>query len=263
MATKKAAAKTTALTKWQEKFAGYAKQDQDQLKGIGTGGRSIKFGRGKINIGDTVIKDGRIEVVILGYCAHNRFFKGKYNAAESAPPVCYSFSNVFNDEDMKPHAAAAEKQHEDCASCPNNACGSAETGRGKACQNTARLGLLLSDDLKDGPATSAAELANANVSPTNLKHLKAYVDRLAEDHECPTWAAVTEIIGHDDPETQIKLEFKLVDLITDDEVLTALEKRFLKIQDVLQVPYQTAAEKPTTTAGRSQKFAGNKKATRK
>lgn len=263
MATKKAAVakKSTALVPWNEKFAKYAKETKEQVKNIGTGGVSVKFGRGRIHIGESEVKGGKLECVIVGHCALNRWNEQPYDSDNPQPPDCYAFALVNDDPEMAPHQAATNKQSDKCADCDKNQFGTARVGKGKACGNTIRLGLLTSKDIQDAEGISTAELAAAGVSPTNLAHFKKYLDAISDEHGRPLWAVVTEISSHDDPKTQIRLEFKLVDLIEDDDILEALEKRFLKIQDVLQRPFSAPSEKLVKQAktGANKRFAATKK----
>jgi hypothetical protein len=260
MATKKATSKTTAITKWDEKFAGYAKQGKEQIKNIGVSGTSISFGRGKVTVGDKEYK-GPIEVIIVGYCAMNAWYDGPYDPKEKTPPACYAFSQIFDDDEMAPHKAvlAANRQADKCAECEKNQFGSATTGPGKACGNRVRLGMLLASDVKDGETAAKCEMAVGSVSPTNLKRFRKYIDTLEEDHGRPSWGVVTEIESLDDDENQIRLEFKIVDKLEDDEIIEAVEKRFLKVQDALQTPYSAAVakdKKKPSNVGKNSKFAG-------
>jgi hypothetical protein len=264
MATKKVAAKKpgTTMVRWDEKFAKYAKETKDQVANVGTGGgTSVSFGHGTITVAGNVIKTGKLECVVIGSCALNKWYKTQYNADDKQPPDCYALSVISDDPEMAPHAQATDKQSEKCADCDKNVFGSANTGRGKACGNTIRLGLLTSEDATDAESIAAAELATAGVSPTNRKYYAEYVDALMEEHGRPPWAVVTEVQSHHDDKTQIRLEFHMVSLIEDDEVLIALEKRFLKVQDALQKPFSAPIPKvgkggtPTKAAGASKKFA--------
>lgn len=265
MATKKAAAKkSTALVPWNEKFAKYAKETKEQTKNIGTGGVGVKFGRGTITVGDTPTKNGKLECVIVGSCALNAWYGTAYDPNDRQPPDCYAFAVISDDPEMAPHPAATNKQATLCKDCEKNQFGTATVGRGKACGNNIRLGLLTAKDAEDASGISTAELATAKVSPTNLTHYKKYTDLLEEEYGRPPWAVVTEISSYDDPKTQIRLEFRMVELIEDDDVLQALEKRFLKIQDVLQKPFAAPSErKPAAKAGGNKKFAAKKQTARR
>lgn len=267
MATKKAAAKkssSTALVPWEERFSKYGVEGQKQVASIGTGGMSIKFGRGKIEIGDKLVPNNKLECVIVGSCALNRWNKDAYNPDNKQPPDCYAFALISDDPEMAPHAAATSKQSTLCGECEKNVFGTATTGKGKACANTIRMGILTAKDCEDAAAIAMAELATGGVSPTNLTHFKKYLETILSEYGRPLWAVVTEISSHDDPKTQIRLEFKLVALIEDDDVLTALEKRYLKVQDTLQKPFAAPTENKTAVAkkpsGGNQKFAAKKTA---
>lgn len=251
-----ASKKTTAIVPWDQKFAKYAKEQKEQVKNIGSGGVGVKFGRGSITVGGSTVPGGKLECVILGSCALNAWYDADYDPNDVQPPDCYAFSIVSDDPEMAPHEQATNKQSDLCADCEKNVFGSAKTGRGKACGNNIRLGLVTAKDAEDANAISTAELATAKVSPTNLKNFAGYLKAIEEEHGRPLWAVVTEISSHDDPKTQIRLEFKLVELIEDNDVLEALEKRFLKIQDVLQTPYAAPTERPKPVARGKQKFAG-------
>ena len=253
-------AKTTAIVPWTEKFAKYAKQSTEQLKGIGAGGVGVKFGRGSISVGGLPVPSGQLECIVLGSCALNKWYDGDYDPNDAQPPDCYAFAIVTTDEDMAPHADSTSPQSEKCADCEKNQYGTARTGRGKACANTLRLGLIVAKDADDAASISTAEMATAGVSPTNLKNYAGYVKALEEEHGRPPWAVVTQISSHDDPKTQIRVEFKMVSLIEDDEVLEALEKRFLKIQDALQQPYGPKIDRPAPApAPRGRAVASNAK----
>ena len=261
MAGKKAAVKSkapTSIVKWDEKFGKYAKEAKAQVANVGIGGTSVSFGHGTITVAGNVIKSGKLECVVVGSCALNKYYKTQYNADDKQPPDCYALAVISDDPDMVPHPQAVAKQAAKCADCDKNVFGSANTGRGKACGNTIRLGLFVATDVTEADAIAVAELATAGVSPTNRKYYSEYVDKLLEEHGRPPWAVVTEIQSEHDDKTQIKLTFRMVSLIDDDEVLEALEKRFLKVQDFLQRPFSAPIERPKAgkPVAQGKKFAG-------
>jgi hypothetical protein len=249
--------KSTAIVQWDEKFAKYAKQGTKQVASIG-GGVGIQFGRGSISVGGTTVPGGKLECVVLGYCALNAWYEGDYDPSDKQPPNCYAFSEVADDPDMAPHPQAPDKQADKCSECEKNVFGTAKTGRGKACGNKIRLGCLTSADAEDAAGISAAELATGTISPTNLKHWAGYVKALEEEHGRPSWGVITEISSHNDEKTQIRLEFRMVSLIEDDEVIDALEKRYLRIQENLQQPFAAPTERPAPKKAvkSNAKFAG-------
>ena len=249
MATKKAAPKkqTTAIVPWSEKFASYAKQSQEQVADIGVGGASVRFGRDKITVNGQVVGKS-VEVIVLGYCGLNAYYKDEYDSDNIQAPDCYAFADALNDKGVGfvIHPNAANPQAEDCESCALNEYGSEpKRHKGKACGNRARLGLLVAKDVEDGEAAESAEMATGSVTPTSLKAWAAYVKALGDR---PPWSVVTQITSHDDPAVQIRLEFKKVDDIDDDGILLALEKRYLGIQKLLQVPFSAAVKREPAKA---------------
>lgn len=260
-AAKKSTSGSKAIVRWDEKFAKYAKEGKEQFKNVTVSGVGVKFGRGSISVNDSPIQGGKLDCVIIGQCGLNKWYAGIYDPDSKEIPDCYAFAVLPNDPDMKPHPDCGDPQAEDCASCDKHPLGTDNRGRGRACPTTARIGLLTAKDVGEGDAATA-ELAVGGVSSTNVKHLKAYVEWLESEHGRPLWAVVTRIQSFDDPKTQIRLQFEFVELVEDDDTLDALEKRYLKIQDVLQQPYQkveNAAPTKKTTA----KKTATKKSTRK
>lgn len=265
MATsKKQESKSKALVPWSEKFAGYAKANKQQVANIGGGGPTVKFGPGRINVAGGDLPGGKLECVIIGYCSFNGWYGGKpYDPDDPQPPLCYAFSELGGDE-MAPHEKATEPQSDTCKGCEHNEFGTAAVGRGKACGNNIRLALLTAKDCEDADFIATAELALAKVSPTNLKAWKGYVNAITDgDEPRPLWAVVTEITskptasgmaGHD-------LEFRKLDDIEENDVLSALEARFLKVQDTLQQPFSPPVERVkkqsrnNNSVAKSNKFA--------
>ena len=266
MATATASKKTgKALVKWEEKFAGYAKTERQQVATIAGGGPTVKFGPGSIIVNGGQVPGAKLACVIIGSCAFNGWYGGRpYDPDDPQPPECYAFAEIAG-PDMAPHAECQAPQSDTCADCQRNQFGTATTGRGKECGNNIRLGLVLAKDLEDADDVAGLEMAMAKVSPTNLKAWKGYVDAVAETR--PLWSVVTEIQSH--PVTTGRaghvLEFTKVEDIDDPDILAALEQRHLGVQKVLQQPFGPPIERVKKTrvvAGKSKKFAGGGKARR-
>ncbi len=262
----KAASKSSskALVPWEQKFAGYAQKAREQVKTIG-GGVGISFGRGNINVGGLPVKDGKLECVIIGSCALNAWYEADYDKDDKQPPECYAFALVSGDPDMSPHEKAEKPQHDDCATCPKNQFGTAKRGNGKACANRIRLAIITAKEAEDADDIPAAQLAVGSISPTNLKRWAAYVKLLSEEYGRSPEFVVTEISSYDDPDIQIRVEFRMIEKIDDPKILTAIEKRMEKVQEALQQPYGPRIEraKNSAKAGASKKFAGGGKVGRR
>lgn len=282
MATKKAVAekKSTALIPWDERFAKSAKAGVASVANVGAGFKQIKLDRGTITVGEDLIKNGVLECVILGFTGLKRWNKDAYDANNPKAPDCYAFSNKMEDPKAVPHPAAPDKQSTECATCDWNAYGTATVGGGKACGDTARLGILIGADLKNGKSAAQAEMYTASISPTNQKYLKTYVDYLSKlpPKGRSMWNVITQISTFPDPKTQIRVEFKLIDTIGDNDILESLYARVgeeereedgetvivpVELLKQLQKPFPVITEKPAAkgkaaTTGKNQKFAAKK-----
>lgn len=269
MAPKKTT-ESTAMIPWEQRFAVMATAGVAQVANIGANIHQIKFDRGFIKVDDAEIKSGKLECIIAGFVAHNRWNEKPWNPDDPQPPDCYAFSLILEDktEETKPHAAAPKKQNEDCLTCVKNVYGSARVGDGKACANTARLGIFIGNDLKNAESVAKAEMYTGSVSPTNVKYLSAYLKQLETVHKRPIWAAVTEITSNSDPKTQIKLEFKMVSLLKDAKIIEALYERIKPeplpslasaITETLIKPYSASVDKKAGAKNsKNQKFAAKK-----
>ena len=87
------------------------------------------------------------------------YYAEGYQEGADAKPDC------FSNDGLRPDAAARDPQAKSCASCPFNAFGSSNTGRGKACPDTKRLAVAQVDKLEEPillrvPPTSLKNLAN-------------------------------------------------------------------------------------------------------
>jgi hypothetical protein len=261
-AKKQAAKKATpgaALVKWDEKFAKFAAAGVEKEKNLG-GGASLKFSPGAITYNGANMPGGKLNVIILESAFLNAWYKSTYNQDNPTSPECFALA--LDDGDLAPHEKSTDPQSDTCANCEQNAWGSAATGRGKACGNKRRLAILAASDCEDGEGTAAAEMITATLSPTTLKAWAGYVRAVADQHSRPTWAVVTEISNVLDPgqTPSFHIEFALVDLITDEDVLVALEKRLAAAQELVLRPFEPTPEpigKPPQkgNVGKSQKFA--------
>ena len=255
----KGSSKSTAIVPWDKKFAAFAQKAKEQEKSIGGGGTSVKFGPGTITIAGGALPGGKLNCIILGAAFLNTWYGGKsYDSDDPQPPECYAMNE--DAEDIAPHDDATNRQSDTCATCEQNVFGSAGTGRGKACGNNKRLAFITAKDAEDADNINGAEVATARISPTNLKAWAGYVRMLTDDHGRPPWAVVTEISSHPDNKTQIRLEFRLVELIEDDDTLNALEKKLTKVPEILLQPYGPPIERPAKVpAGKNKKFAAQTK----
>lgn len=279
MAVKKSPTKPapTAIVKWDTKFAKYAKEGKSQTKDLAQDfAASVKFGRNSISVNGEQLKQNTLDIIILNNCAVNTYYEAEWDTETKAPPDCFAIGTYSRDEDdlpvlnpMVPHSVVRHKQAETCDACPQNEFGSAIRGKGKACGNRLRIAVKLAKDAAEDPKT--AEVATALLSPTNVGRFTKYQNSVLDEYGRPLWAVVTQVSSYDDPKTQVRVEFKMVELIEDDALLTQLEKDYAGTLPLLQQPYQAVSDEqrsktkekaPAKKTAAGSKFAGGKHVSR-
>lgn len=247
MATsKKATGK--ALVNWDEELAKRAAAAASKEKGgegsfIGTRGGILKYQ-------GVEIPGNKLKVIVLHSIHENKFYPGKFDPNNTAPPTCYAFGE--EEGEMRPHEDVEEPQSDICATCPMNAWGSgSEDGnpRGpKACKNTRRIAVIPASALKDGIAK--AEIAYVSPPVTSVKAWKGYIRSVNETFNVPLWAVITEISLVPDSDTQFKMKFDMVSQIGKEhmeELMAASDRQ----ADTIAFPYPPPSEAPPAPPPRS------------
>jgi hypothetical protein len=182
------------------------------------------------------------------------FYAGKYDInAKATLPDCWS--NLGD----KPEPAASNKQHSNCAECPQNTKGSGENG-GRACRFQRRIAILIEGDPTgevyqfNVPAKSLFGKGNGNVHP-----FESYVKYLIGNRESPD--TVVTNISYDLNADSMELLFTPLRGISDEEyeLVTAAQadpetKRYVQLtvsaDSAKAEPKQVAAKpapKPVVT----------------
>ena len=155
---------------------------------------------------------GEINVIIVGALpkVSRIYYKEKYDPnGEPTLPNCWS--NLGD----KPESAAEDKQHSNCADCPQNIKGSGEKGS-KACRYQRRISVLVEGDSSGDvyqfnvPAKSLFGKGNGNVHP-----FESYVKFLIANGESPD--NVVTNISFDANADTMELLFTPLRNISDDE----------------------------------------------
>lgn len=252
----------TALVTYQEKRAAAAASYVSQTRAPPQGDLlSIKGGL--FQLGEDVLGDQLI-VCVLQSIWENTYFQGKYVEGVPQAPTCYAYGRSA--EEMAPHPSMAEHpdhfvpQSNDCATCPMNEWGSAETGRGKACQNRERLALIPAGqytprprsrdfdlDLFDGVTEEGrshfrdADALVLKLPVTSVGNWNEYVRKLAALGQ-PPYGVATRIFIEKHPKFQYTVEFEMIDIIAD-EAFDVLHQRHEALGgDVMAQPYSPPKE---------------------
>jgi len=205
-----------------------------------TGG-FISFKAGRLSIGDQLMKDDKIEVVVIDYLVHNKYFDIPYNANKASSPACYAFGRV--EEDLEPEEGAEDPQADMCAECPQNEWGSAGGGsKGKACTNSRRLWLLPAGVITDPGKAARTDALQCDLPATSIKNFSKFVMDTAQDLGVPPFGVVVEMSVKPHPTSLFQVHFKPMEQIKDEAILEQLALRQYKMEQDPHPVYPTREE---------------------
>lgn len=188
---------------------------------------------------------GPFEAIILDFVSANYFYIGPYDPEDIAPPACFAIGKEV--AMMAPHAdvPAESKQAEACSICPQNQFGSAERGKGKACNNCRVLALLPVDANPETP------IMTMRVSPTGLKPFDSYVASIARSFGVPPIGVITSI-GFDPAPDYPSVRFGDPKPISEELFALAMSRREEATQILMTPPDTTSlkvVEQPKKVGG--------------
>lgn len=171
--------------------ANIQKSLQDEVQGIQSrigapAGNRIKVTQKKtFRMPNGEESPGPLRAVILDFLSGNYFYPGVYDPDDITPPDCFALGVEV--ASMAPPDNVPSKQADSCAVCPQNQFGSAQRGKGKACQNARLIALLPIDANEDTP------IMTLKVSPTALRQFDGYVASVARSFQTPPVGVITTI----------------------------------------------------------------------
>jgi hypothetical protein len=245
-----AAPKTSnAVANWEERLAAEAEAAAELEKGGGLG-KSLSFKGGVMTFDGNAIKGNQIACIVVASAIEKAYYEGKYDPNNPDPPVCFALTQT-DPEDLAPDPEkVAELQNDVCATCQWNEWGSADTGRGKACKDVRRLGVIPAGTMEkngdvqlftDPKMIDKAELAFAKLPPTALNAWAAYVRMVATTMKRPPHGVFTLLSVEPDPTNQFKITFEALELV-DRELLPAVYKRHDEALPLVMQPYTYPTE---------------------
>jgi hypothetical protein len=252
--TKTAKKPGTQVVSWEAKLAKYAEQATAQVDSIGEGGNFISFNASVISYKGNPVANNKLQCVILDSVLENVYYDTEYDKDTPTAPVCYAFSR--DAKDMAPHEKATKPQAKSCAVCPHNKFGSAENGKGKACSNRVRLGLLPGQPL-NVDVLAKSDLALAKLPVMSGANYASYVRALKGIQNRPPMACLTEISTVPDTKSQFRVTFTHL-LNLKPELLDVIDGRMGEVAEALVAPYQEPTEQPkgkkASTPAKKRKF---------
>ena len=258
---KKPVSQSKSVVKYDEEFAKRAKATVAQEKDAIGGGNFIGTRGGILSYKQNPIPGNKIDCIILEAIKENNFYVGKFNPDEPMPPVCFAFGK--GEEEMRPHPDSTEPQSETCDTCQHNEYGTADTGKGKACQNRRRIALIEASALDSATGIAEADIAYLKTNVLSVKNYTNYVTNLAKTAELPPCAFVTNITTKPDPKSQFRILFQQVNQI-DEKHYGAIFQKVEQAEKEIDFPYVALSEEDIKEReAQSKKRSANNKFARK
>lgn len=241
---------TKAIANWDEELAKYAEQSAAMEANVG-GGNFFSLRGGILALNEVALPNNQMAVIILDSVIENAFYEGKYDADNITPPTCFAFGR--DDLTMAPHetvVAKGQDQHRTCNGCPMNAYGTADQGRGKACGNRRRLGMIPAGTLDnagrftmfdDSDQFDTGAVAFMKLPPTSLKGYAGFVKQVAGALKRPPFGIFTRVRVMPDPKSQFKVVFEPLAPVPNN-LMATMFKRHEEVKATIEVPYNLEVE---------------------
>lgn len=248
-----------ALTTYDERWA------QDAQKSVAAeplqSGAWLSAKGGQLAIGQEILPGAQAALIVLDSYAENTFYGNdhKYDPDAPLPPICYATARDGAEmnpdiENMKKAVDYFMPQHVvqgqvlGCEGCPMNAWGSADQGRGKACQNRRRLAVIPAGfyqpkrgsrdfDLElfsDPMHFKTAEIAYFKIPVTSVKNWATYVHSLSSSMRRPPHGVVTRLSLVPHQKFQYEVLFEPIEQVPDSFAEIIIGRHDAAIQAQLQ-----------------------------
>lgn len=240
--------KGTEVADWEKQLEADAEKLAEQEKGGGFG-KSFSFKGGVLSFDGAPIKGNQIPVVIVGSMIEKALYEGRYDPNNPDPPVCFALDTDTDNLAPIPEDVA-DLKNDQCADCPFNQWGSADTGRGKACKDVRRLAMIPAGVIEkngdvtlidDPKAVDKAEFGFAKLPPTSLNSWAGFVRTLASTMKRPPHGVFAMLRVEPDEVNQFKVIFEPLDLI-DKKLMPSVYTRHLAAMEELKRPYTYPTE---------------------
>lgn len=230
----------TAVVNWRERMTAIQTQaaQMEQPKG-----GFLSFKGGRLSYNEELIPGDKLNVIVVDFVLENGIYKEKYNPNKPATPMCYALGRI--EEEMAPHADSPEPQHIGCVDCPNNEWGSdPEGGRGKACKNSRRIAVIPADVLKGGAeAIKKVQPVLCKLPVTSLKAFSTFINQIVKVLNTTPFAVVAEL-SVTPSANQFQVNWKILDKVEDETLLSALYSKYEATQKMLWAPYPKLDDEP-------------------
>lgn len=258
------------IVNYDELYARRAQQatSGEQLRA----GTFISTKGGVMKLGEEEMPGNQVCVVILDWVRENTLYAERFNPDSPMPPICYAFARGPKEEEaMGPHPsmqadlAYFKPQANDCRSCVHNAWGSAEKGRGKACQNRRRLSMIPAGifmpkrgsrdfdlDLFDDPKHfETADPAFMKLPVTSVENWGKYVNQVGQMMSRSPDGVITRVFIEPHPKYQYTVNFELIEKVPNELVQIIMRRADLAQQQQIEGYMPPREDEPVKQAGGS------------
>lgn len=243
----------TNIVNYKEKLKEQAQKgvQQEQV----SGGTMLSTRGGILTYGDETLPGNQACVIILDSVKENTFYDSKFDPENPSAPICYAFGRgPAGEDDMGPHESMQadlnyfKPQSDTCATCPHNEWGSADKGKGKACQNRRRLALIPAGFYEQKRGTrdltlemftapndfKTAEIAHIKLPVTSVKNYGDYLGQLLQTVQLPAHGVFTRMYVEPDAKAQYKVCFEFLEEVPED----LLEVIMARHEEALNAPFK-------------------------
>jgi hypothetical protein len=261
-------AKTTAITNYDKDLAALALLGSATAAvRKGTTAKTIGTEGARFTIDGKMLKETYIDVVVEDFVLLNTLYQPgvPYDKKNPASPICYAFGRT--EEEMVAHPDSLFPQGgtsfepkggqpgRSCIGCWANEWESAKQGRGKACKNGLRLGLITADSIKSAETIEKADVRFISVPPMSGRNWASHTEEVRETFDLPVLGVVTkmEILpGTGDGGGGHTLEFSTVEEV-DKNLIGAIIAKHKKVAKDIDYPFpkpdaRAAADKGARSA---------------
>lgn len=244
------AKKQQALAVYDEELAALAKSATAAVSTLGSSGNYISTKSGVFSYQGAALASP-FRAIVLAFLIENAHRVGKYDPDNPQQPDCFAFGE--DARTMAPHPESSHPYSDACATCEFHQFGSAETGKGMACQVGRQRLALLAEDAMDN--IEGAAIAVLNLPYFSSKEWSGYVKQVSKALDRPPMGVFTEISIKPDAKSQFLIQFgnpTPIDFKGEPKAYPALKaKRDMALQ-ILGEPYQAIVEeeKPKAPARR-------------
>jgi hypothetical protein len=242
--------KTTALANYDEDLARLALMGAKTAAArAGTTAKTIGTQGAHFTIDGKVLKETTLDVVVEDFILLNALYKPgtKFDPKNPASPICYAMER--EEDEMVAHPDSLFPQggtkYEPKGGTPGRSCigcwaneweSSDGPGKGKACKNTTRLGLITADSIKSAETIEAADVRFITVPVTSGRAWAAHEENVRETFSLPVLGVVTQMEISPAEGGGHRLDFEVLQEV-DKNVIGPLIEKHKEVAKVIDYPF--------------------------